>query len=215
MDGADRANLPHVYNTKLANTPGSEIIKAAQAGLPEAFAELHSVYSHRLYRTILTITKNPEDAEDALQDTFLRAYLALHTFEGRSNIYSWLTRIAINSALIILRKRRNHPEVLVDFLPDAQGNTAGFEIKDPTPNPEQACDLYGRRAKVLRKIRYLAPQLREPIRIQMTQGSSIKEIAQALNISTGAVKTRLHRARLQLSATWEVKCSIPRRTDVA
>lgn len=77
------------------------------------FAELYATYSRRLYNTIFAITKNHEDAEDALQETFLRAYTGIHAFEGRSAIYSWLTRIAINSALIVLRKRRVRPELLV------------------------------------------------------------------------------------------------------
>lgn len=215
MDGADCATLQNVYTMKPANMSGSEIIQAAQAGLPEALAELHSAYSSRLYKTIVGITKNHEDAEDALQDTFLRVYLALHTFEGRSTVYSWLTRIAINSALMVLRRRRAQPEVLVDFLPDAQDSAIPVEIKDPAPTPEQIYDLDKRRSRVLRKIHHLAPQLREPIRIQITQGSSIKEIAQTLNISTGAVKARLHRARLRLSASAEIRGAVSGRRYIA
>jgi DNA-directed RNA polymerase specialized sigma24 family protein len=73
--------------------PVDEIVAAAQSGSPAAFGELHSIYSRRLYQTIYSITRNPHDAEEALQDTFLRAYLAIKTFEGKSKVYSWLTRI--------------------------------------------------------------------------------------------------------------------------
>src|SRR5258708_206732 len=91
-----------------------QLVSAAQAGSSSAFGELRDIYSPRVYRQLLTITKNREDAEDALQDAFLRAYLAIHAFEGRSTFYSWLTRIAINSALMILRKRRTRPEISFD-----------------------------------------------------------------------------------------------------
>ena len=93
--------------------PELEIMTAPGTGSTMAFDELQKEYSSRLFKTILRITKNWEDAEDALQDTFLRAYLALHGFEGRSSVYSWLTRIAINSALMVLRRRRSRPEALL------------------------------------------------------------------------------------------------------
>jgi len=178
----------------------SEIVSAARAGSFGAFGELHAIYSPRLYRTTLAITKNPEDAEDALQETFLRACLAINTFEGRSTIYSWLTRIAINSALAILRKRRVRAEICYDPLPEYSAEIAWPEIKDPTPNPEQLCDLRQRRVRLQNAIRKLDSGLREPVQMRVTKESSLREISQTLNISEGAVKARLYRARLQLSA---------------
>jgi RNA polymerase sigma factor (sigma-70 family) len=81
---------------ELASRREDPLVTAVQVGAPEAFAQLYAIYSPRLYRTITAITKNPEDAQDALQGTFLRAHLRVHAFEGRSSIYSWLSRIAIN-----------------------------------------------------------------------------------------------------------------------
>src|SRR5580692_8918722 len=78
------------------------LVMAAQAGSEAAFAELHRLYAHRLYKRIFLITKNHEDAEDVLQETLMRAYLALASFEGRSQFLSWLTRIAINNSLMAL-----------------------------------------------------------------------------------------------------------------
>jgi len=178
----------------------NEVVSAAQAGSPGAFAELYALYSRRLYRTIIAITRNSEDAEDALQETFLRAYLAIQTFEGRSTFYSWLTRIAINSALMLLRRRRARPEVLIDSEPDAPAETICFEFQDPSPTPEQVYVLRHRRVTLVRAIRSLDSSLRRPIQMRITTDSSIKEIGRALNISEAAVKTRLHRARLRLSA---------------
>lgn len=178
-----------------------EVAASAQAGSPDAFEELYLTYSRRLYKTILSITRNPHDAEEALQDTFLRAYLAIKTFEGKSKIYSWLTRIAINSALMTLRRQRSRPEVLFDPQPDDRSAVIAFEVVDPAPNPEDLCVVNQRRYRTLRAIHRLNPQLRAPIRMQLMRGWSVREISRALNISESAVKSRLSRARQQISHT--------------
>jgi RNA polymerase sigma-70 factor (ECF subfamily) len=178
-----------------------ELVLAAQAGSTAAFAELQKLYWEKLYRTVIGITKNREDAEDALQDTFLRAFVALCRFEGRSSVYSWLTRIAINSALMILRKRRIRAEVLFDSPSDNENGIAPIEIRDAAPNPEQLCDLRQRSSGILLAIRRLEPKLRAPIEIQLTHECSMKEIARTLDISVAAVKARLHRARGRLTKT--------------
>lgn len=176
-------------------------VTAVQRGVPEAFAQLHAIYSPRLYRTIIAITKNPEDAQDALQETFLRVHLHVHAFEGRSSIYSWLSRIAINSALMTLRKRRARPEGLFDPQSEDRFDTIFFEPEDPAPNPEETYDSCERQIKTLHAIRHLDPILRVPIGLQMKHGWSSRKIGQALNISEAAVKSRLYRARKRLSAT--------------
>jgi RNA polymerase sigma-70 factor, ECF subfamily len=177
-----------------------ELVLAAQAGSPGAFAELYAVYSRRLYRTIIAITRSPEDAEDALQDTFLRAYLSIGGFEGRSGVYTWLSQIAINSALMILRRRRVRHEIQFDPRPEPSVDDFTLEFPDPAPNPEEMCDMRQRRLALRRAIQRLNPRLRDPIRMRIAKGASIKKIGQALNISTTAAKTRLHRARLHIFA---------------
>ena len=173
MNGANHATPLNMQAKERAVTQDKEKVSAAQTGSPAAFAEFYALYSRRLYRTILSITKHSEDAEDALQETFLRAYLAFHTFEGRSNIYSWLTRIAINSALLILRKRGTRREVLFDPQPDAQGETFCFEIRDWAPTPELVYDLRLRRVTLIRAIRNLDAGLRIPIQMQISRESSM------------------------------------------
>jgi RNA polymerase sigma-70 factor, ECF subfamily len=185
---------------ELAARPDDPLVTAVQAGVPEAFAQLYAIYSPRLYRTIAKITKNPEDAQDALQETFLRAHLRVHAFEGRSSIYSWLSRIAINCALMILRKRRTRAEVLFDPQPDHRRRDATFfEVKDSAPNPEEAYDLRQRQTKTLCAIRRLDPKLQTALEMQTKRDWSVKEISQALNISEAAAKSRLYRARQRLS----------------
>src|ERR1700679_1653789 len=105
------------------------LVAAARSGSTAAFSELRAIYAPRVYRKLVTMTKNREDAEDALQDTFLRAYMALHTFEERSSFYTWVTRIAINSALMILRRRRTRSEVSFDNLGETEEESSGFEFK--------------------------------------------------------------------------------------
>ena len=178
--------------TQTASLNPYKIVSAPHADGQVAFEELHAIYSKRLYRTIVAITKNPDDAEDVLQETFLRAYLARESFEGRSSIYSWLTRIAINSALMVLRKRRVRSEFLFDPQPDERGESISFEVRDSTPNPEELCVLHQHQLKTLHALRRLRPHLREPIRMQLTHGWSIREISRALDISEAAVKSRLY-----------------------
>jgi RNA polymerase sigma-70 factor (ECF subfamily) len=182
-------------------TAVDDIVEAAQAGSSAAFEKLYTIYSRRIYKTILSITRNPHDAEEALQDTFLRAYRAINKFEGKSQVYTWLTRIAINSALMVLRKQRIRPHVSVAFRLDELSEAAALEVKDSAPNPEELCVQRQHQLKTLNAIRRLKPKLQAPIRMQLMDGRSVKEISQALNISEAAVKSRLCRARQQLSTS--------------
>jgi RNA polymerase sigma-70 factor, ECF subfamily len=177
-----------------------EVVAAIQQGSSSAFTELYAAYSRRLYNTIIAITKNHQDAEDALQDTYLRAYLSIQTFEGRSSVYSWLTRIAINSALIMLRRKRARPEMLFDSQPDGPTEEICFEISDPAPTPERLCELRQHQSRVLRAIDKLDACLRGPLRMRIANEATLLEIGHALNISEGAVKSRLYRARQRLYA---------------
>jgi RNA polymerase sigma-70 factor (ECF subfamily) len=183
------------------------LVAAARSGSPAAFAELREIYAQRVYRKLLTITKNREDAEDALQETFLRAYLALHSFEERSSFYTWVMRIAINSALMILRKRRLHPEVSFDVPGETEEAISVFEFKDAGPSPEHICVHRQSYAFMVRSIWNLQPRLREVIEMQMTDNYSIREIARALDISESAVKSRLSRARARLASGHTIRRS--------
>jgi len=175
------------------------LVSAAQSGCEAAFSELFSLYSRRIYRTVFAITKNAADAEDALQDSFLRAFVAINRFEGRSSFYSWLTRIAINSALMGLRRRRARPESSIDIASDVDGEIAPWEIRDSAPDPEQVYCQGQRSAKLVRAIQRLAPDLREVVRARLEEECSVKELAVKFNISEAAAKSRLYRARMRLS----------------
>jgi RNA polymerase sigma-70 factor (ECF subfamily) len=193
-------NLGSLQSVKAesATSRDSRLASAALAGSADAFGELQQLYSKRLYSTIFRIIKNREDAEDVLQETFMRAYLALHTFENRSSFYSWLTRIGINCAFMVLRKRRARPEILSNSSCESEGDNSRFEVKDPSLNPEQILDQRQRCAKIERAIRRLDSSLRVPLETRMVHDSSLGDIAEALDISLSSVKSRLFRARVRL-----------------
>jgi RNA polymerase sigma-70 factor, ECF subfamily len=174
------------------------LVSAAQSGSSAAFDDLWEIYSQRVYRRLLSITKNREDAQDALQDAFMRAYVALPTFEGRSSFYSWLTRIAINSALMLLRKRNSRAEVSFDYPQETEERTLSFEVEYHGPSPEQICDHQQQCARVRSSMEKLRPRLRRVLEMRLTQDYSIKEIAHELAVSEAAVKSSLSRARSQL-----------------
>ena len=201
----------HLPLGQLAAERDEELVSAASAGSDDAFAELRALYSQRLYSTIVRITKNHEDAEDVLQDTFLRVYLALCSFEGRSSFYSWVTRIAINCALMVLRKRRARPEVSFDVLVDGAGDLPHIEIKDSSPNPEQIFHEGQLWVSALCSIQNLEPKLQETIQIHMAGGCSMKEIARRLGVSVASVKSRLYRARVRLGARGHLANAVDKR----
>lgn len=174
------------------------LLIAARAGSQAAFAELQSIHSRRLYNRIRSITGNHEDAEDALQDTFFRAFRALSSFEGRSKFSSWLTRIAINSALMTIRRRRARPETSLEQPSTQADGGTSIEVADPALNPEEICDQEQRSRAILHAVERLNPKLRDPLHIWMSQEHSMRELAQHLGVSLASVKARLHRARKHL-----------------
>ena len=173
------------------------LLHLARGGCHTAFAELQRTYSRRVYRQILSITRNREDAEDALQDAFLNAYLALPSFEGKSKLSSWLTRIGINSALMILRRRRCRPETSFEQQ-DCDGETAAIDIRDNALDPEQFYDQQQRCQAIHRALQRLDPKSRAAMGIRVLEENSMKEIARDLGVSVASVKARLHRARKHL-----------------
>jgi RNA polymerase sigma-70 factor, ECF subfamily len=175
-----------------------DLVHAAKAGSHEAFGELQQIYASRLYHRILSITRNREDAEDALQDTFFRAYRSLASFEGRAMFSSWLTRIAINSALMILRRRRTRPETSSEPLSGLGEDSPYSDLRDITMDPEQACDQKQRSRAILHAIQRLDPKSREAMGLWISQEHSMKDLAHHLGVSLASVKARLHRARKRL-----------------
>ena len=175
------------------------LVIALQAGSEGAFAELNRKYANSLYRKILSITRNREDAEDVLQETLLRAFLAIDSFEGRSKLQTWLTRIAINLSLMTLRRRRVRSETSSEFLSFSGDEGPQFLVKDPSLNPEEFYLQRERRHRVAKAITTLKSPLRTVMQIQLSEDCSLAQIARSLDVSVAAVKARLHRARRHLA----------------
>lgn len=179
-------------------TRDDELLLAARSGSHAAFAELQRAYSPRVFKRILSITRNREDAEDALQDTFFRAYLALPSFEGKSQLSTWLMRIGINSALMILRRRRCRPETSLEQPQDFESGGAYLDVRDKAFDPEQLYDQQQRCETIRRALQRLDPKLRVVMCIRLSEEHSMQRIAEDLGVSVASVKARLHRARKRL-----------------
>src|SRR3954453_3918835 len=174
------------------------LVQAARQGDIGAFEELVKRYDRNVFRIANHITQNREDAEDVVQDAFLKAYQNLGQFQGQSKFYTWLVRIAVNEALMRLRRRR--PERMVSLDEDIKTDEDSMprEVADWAPNPEQ---LYtqGELKDILGKtIQGLPPSFRTVFVLRDVEGLSTEETADALDLSIPAVKSRLLRARLQL-----------------
>jgi RNA polymerase sigma-70 factor, ECF subfamily len=175
-----------------------QLLVDAQSGDQQAFVELCRRHSPMVKKRIFSIVRNQEDAEDALQDTLLRAYRHIDRFRRNCKFSTWLTSIGTNAALMILRKRKTRKEGNTDGLQDGSGVWEATEFVDPSLNPER---LHSRRQIILvmrKEIEKLRPTLRSMIEQHYGTECSLEESARALDISVGAAKSRLMRGRKTL-----------------
>jgi len=174
------------------------LVRAAKKGDLEAFSQLVRLYDRNVFRIAQHITHNEEDAQDVVQEAFLKAYTNLEQFQGNSKFYTWLVRIAVNEALMKLRKRRTSKTVSLDDDVVTEEGAMPREVADWSPNPEQ---IYGQTelGEILKKtIQGLPPAFRTVFVLRDVEGLSTEETAEMLGLSVPAVKSRLLRARLQL-----------------
>jgi RNA polymerase sigma-70 factor (ECF subfamily) len=174
------------------------LVQAAKGGDVAAFGELVKRYDRNVFRIANHITQNREDAEDVVQDAFLKAYENLEQFQGNSKFYTWLVRIAVNEALMKLRRRRPGRIVSLDEDVQTDEDTMPREVADWSPNPEQLYNQAELKDILGKTIQGLPPSFRTVFVLRDVEGLSTEETAEALNLSIPAVKSRLLRARLQL-----------------
>jgi len=175
-----------------------QLVAAAKTGRRAPFGELCERHVKKIFRVIHRIMRNREDAEDAVQECFLNAFVHLKDFDGRSQFATWLTRIAINAALMKLRKNRGAREVPIDEPNPSSEPVAQRGFRCDAPDPEESCSLRERRRIVKSAISGLRPRARNVVELVHLQEHSIRETAQILGISTGAVKTRMFHAKIAL-----------------
>ena len=174
------------------------LVQAAKDGDVSAFEELVRRYDRNVFRIAQHITQNREDAEDVVQDAFLKAYNNLAQFQGQSKFYTWLVRIAVNEALMKLRRRRPERTVSLDEEVKTEEDSVPREVADWSPNPEQQYSQAELRDILTRTIQGLPASFRTVFVLRDVEGLSTEETADALDLSIPAVKSRLLRARLQL-----------------
>jgi len=174
------------------------LVAKAQKGGVEAFTELVNRYESNIFRLARHITQSPEDAEDVLQETFLKAYEHLVDFQGNSKFYTWLVRIAVNQSLMKLRKRKNDASVSLDEPYDTGEENLTREIAVWDPNPELLYSREEMRAILEKAVESLPPTFRAVFALRDIEELSTEETAAMLDLSIPAVKSRLLRARLRL-----------------
>jgi len=174
------------------------LVALAQGGDTGAFNELAERYQRNIFRLAQNITQNREDAEDVLQETFMKAYTHLNDFEGNSKFYTWIVRIAVNEALMKLRKRKWDKTVWLDDPVAVGEDTVAREIAVWDDNPEQRYSKTELSEILDKAVNSLAPAYRTVFALRDVEGLSTEETAEALELTVPAVKSRLLRARLQL-----------------
>jgi RNA polymerase sigma-70 factor, ECF subfamily len=182
--------------THLSDEPN--LISAAKSGSNEAFSILISQYHNNIYHLALKITGNHEDAEDAIQESLLKAYCKLGQFQGSSRFYTWLARIAMNEALMRLRKRRSNRQVSLDDLVHLDGDSVPREIEDWSQDPEKYYAELELRQTLDKALQRLGPRLCTAFLLRNADDHSLKETARMLGLSVSAAKSRLVRARSRL-----------------
>jgi len=179
-------------------TADEELVAAAKKGDELAFESLAKRHQRRIFALAFRYTKVREDAEDIVQETLQKAFVHLQQFEGKSSFSTWLTRIAINEALMSLRRRRALHEVAADESSGDHGLTPGSDLADASPDPEATC-LQKEEARIVSAaIRHLRPGMRRAVELRELGDLSTQETARRLGVSVGAIKARVFHARKEL-----------------
>ena len=170
------------------------LIAECLSGRRDAFGELVSRYQARLYNAAMRLVDNPEDAADVVQDSFLNAFQALHTFKGDAEFFTWLYRIAFNTAISLKRKKRAAVSL------DGRGPEAGLEPDDPSEyiKPGAALERGEEERQLQEAMNRLSHEHREVIVLKEIEGLKYEDIADILGVPIGTIRSRLHRARLEL-----------------
>jgi len=196
------------------------LIRRIRGGETELFYELIRPYERRVFVIVFTILRNEEDAEDAAQDAFLKAFKHLAQFRSESRFSTWLIQVAINEAR--LRQRKSHLEIMrpIEDKQTEDGSYSPHDFTDWREIPSEALERKEIREKLVAALASLAQKYREVFVLRDVEHMSIEDTAQALGISAGAVKTRLLRARLMLrdllspglEGIWASHSQIPKGT---
>jgi RNA polymerase sigma-70 factor, ECF subfamily len=173
------------------------LVTAAKRGDTRAFEQLVSRHERRALATAQRITRNREDSEDVVQESLLKAFRHLASFEEKARFSSWLTRIVMNEAYMLLRQKRRVMEVLPDSPQDSTESTPDPFV-DRGPSPEESCWRRERKELLTKSVNRLRPTIRRAVLLRDFEERTVEETAQTLHTSSGAVKARLFHARRKL-----------------
>ena len=187
------------YATSSSAVGDADLVSASKAGDIAAFDELMTRYHRKVLRIVQHIMHNLDDAQDVVQETFLKVFQNLAHFRGDSQFSTWLFRIAVNQSLMGLRKQHTKHRIGAEFPlnADEEGNLP-LDFSDWRPNPEELYETSELRERLTAALQELRPALRVVFVLHDVEGHSLRETAEALDLTLAAVKTRSLRARLQL-----------------
>jgi len=182
--------------------PDGQLLAAARSADGDAFAELCRRCRVRIQRKVMQMLRNREDVEDVIQESFYKAFVHLNSFRGACSFSVWLTQIAINSALMLLRKRRQRPQISYDRPTLGEDHEMSmFDFPDHAPNPEKICLKKQAIEKMLLAVGRLSPRSRDLVQHFHGTERPLRQVAEELGIKLGSAKARLVRARLKLRST--------------
>ncbi|MGB2628511.1 MAG: sigma-70 family RNA polymerase sigma factor [Candidatus Acidiferrum sp.] len=199
------AGVNGISNFALEAVSEQHLFLAARDGDQAAYGEICKRNSKKILRITLRITRNYEDAEDALQECFLKAMIHIRDFDGRSQFSTWLTRIAINAALMKIRRKQRYREAAIQTTAEFCEGQELIELTDRSLSPE---DIYSEREKMVilrRAVNTLRPRIRSAIEIFHLEDRSLLETSRKLGISQAATKGRLFQAKAVLRKSRALK----------
>ena len=172
------------------------LISECLTGNPDAFGGLVLRYQDRLFNTVFRLVDNPEDARDVVQESFLNAYTSLSAFKGDSLFFTWLYRIAVNTAISLKRKQKSALRLI------ATSKDTGMVVEPQDPSeasqPGHALEQAEEERRIHRALQRLSPEHRSVLVLKDMEGMKYEEMAEVLQVPVGTIRSRLHRARLEL-----------------
>jgi RNA polymerase sigma-70 factor, ECF subfamily len=189
-----------MYGNNLVSADDNRLIKVCLKGDSTAYGELVRRYQDRLYNTVFRLVGNAEDAYDVVQDAFLNAYLSLESFKGDSLFFTWLYRIAVNTAITLKRKQR-----VVISLHAGRGGENAIDPADPSEatEPGRGLEQAEQEQRIQAALNRLSPEHRAVLILKDMEGQKYEEMAEILQVPIGTIRSRLHRARTELREVLE------------
>ena len=204
-----RTSILEHFGVQHLQPSNEQLLSEARSGNGQAFGELCLRYSGMLSQRIFQIVRHQEDAEDVLQETFLKAYQHLQTFRGTCSFSTWLVAIGTNVSLMLLRRRKTLRKNTCDVVAE-DGETLVMEWRDTALDPEQRYMMYQTSQKVNHAVRRLSPQLRNLLEMYYKRELRLKDVAKIVGVSEGAAKSRILRARHMLRRSLKQnECWVP------